>query len=56
MNNKILKQLTATPTHTDSHVSPQLNGSLCKVQNDKVVIVQNDAKDKNRKELIDLLT
>ena len=28
---EILKQLTATSTHMDSHVSPKLNGSLCKV-------------------------
>ena len=35
-DNKILNQLTATPTHTDSHVSPQLNGSLCKVQDNNV--------------------
>ena len=28
---EILKQLTAIPTHMDSHVSPQLNCSLCKV-------------------------
>ena len=45
-DNKILNQLTATPTHTDSHVSPQLNGSLCKVQNDNTAVVQNNAKDK----------
>ena len=29
-----LKQLMAPPTHTDSLVSPPLNGSLCKVQGD----------------------
>ena len=47
MNNKILKQLTATPTHTDSHVSPQLNGSLC--------ITGREGKEK-RKGLINLST
>lgn len=29
MKEKIPKQLTATPTHTDSHVSPPLSGLLC---------------------------
>ena len=31
---EILKQLTAAPTHTGSHASSQLSGSLCKVQDD----------------------
>ena len=43
----ILKQLTATPMHTDSHISPQLNGSLCTTKEEGM---------KNGNELINLST